>query len=49
MLANNNDQGPARSHWANGIHRAISHILKLNGAGEYMEQIPRDLEKVGSR
>lgn len=29
-----------------GIHRAISRILKLSGAGEYIEQVLRDLEQV---
>ncbi|KAE8384180.1 hypothetical protein BDV23DRAFT_189479 [Aspergillus alliaceus] len=28
------------------IHRAIAHILKLSGAGEYIEKIVRDLEQV---
>jgi hypothetical protein len=29
-----------------GIHRAISRIMKLSGAGEYIEQVLRDLEQV---
>jgi hypothetical protein len=29
-----------------GVHRAISHILKLSGAGEYIEQILQDMEQV---
>lgn len=29
-----------------GVHRAIAKILKLSGAGEYVEQILRDMEQV---
>jgi hypothetical protein len=29
-----------------GIHHNIPHILELSGAGEYVEQILRDLEQV---
>jgi hypothetical protein len=29
-----------------GVHRAIAHISKLSGAGDYIEQILRDMEQV---
>lgn len=31
------------------LHRAIAHVLYLSGAGEYIDQIIRDLEETGVR